>query len=135
MRVLWPHNFNPALPNSQLFMDVASKGLRAHGFDPYRDYLGNLRSITNLMSARSRLRRLAVDFDLVHAQYGSACALATSAIGGIPRVLSVRGSDWNVRSTSIGFHYFHSRLAKWMTRRSLRHFDCVIAVSRRMADE
>lgn len=135
MRVLWTHNFDPALSNSQLFMNIASSGLRARGVDPHFEYLGNLRSISNLVRARKRLRRLAEDFDLVHAQYGSACALATVAIDGIPMVLSVRGSDWNVHNASIGFHYFHSRLARWMTRWSLRHFDCVLAVSRRMAAE
>ena len=133
MRVLWTHNFDSALPNGQLFMNIASLGLRARGVDPHFEYLGNLRSITNLVRARTRLRRLAADFDLVHAQYGSACALATAAIDGIPKVLSVRGSDWNVKNASIGFHYFHSRLARWMTRWSLGDFDCVLAVSRRVA--
>jgi len=133
MRVLWTHNFDPATPNSQVFMNTASRDLRSRGVNLHFEYLGNLRSIKNLVSARKRLPGIAVDFDLVHAQYGSACALATAAIDGIPKVLSIRGNDWNVHNASIGFHYFHTRLARAMTRWSLDCFDCVLTVSRRVA--
>jgi teichuronic acid biosynthesis glycosyltransferase TuaC len=135
VRVLWTHNFDPAKPNSQVFMNIAAAGLRARGVELHCEYLGNLRSITNLAMARRRLRRLAADFDIVHAQYGSACALATAAVRGIPKVLSVRGNDWNVHSGSIGFHYFHTRLARSMTRWSMAHYDVVATVSRRVAME
>lgn len=135
MRVLWPHNFDPAVPNSQLFMNIAAKGLRALGIDPHFEYLGNLRSIATLTRARRRLQKLAADFDIVHAQYGSACGLATAAIEGLPKVLSIRGSDWNVYNNSINFNYFHSRLARGMTRWSLGHFDRVLTVSRRVAQD
>jgi glycosyltransferase involved in cell wall biosynthesis len=133
MRVLWTHNFDPAVPNSQVFMNVASSGLLACGVDLHFEYLGNLRSINNLVSARKRIRRLAADFDLIHAQYGSACALATAAIDGIPKVLSICGSDWHIFNSSIGFHYFHTRLASAMTRWSLNRYDCILPVSRRIA--
>jgi len=133
MRVLWTHNFNPAVPNSQVFMNIASSGLRARGIDLHCEYLGNLRLITNLMGARRHLRRMASDFDLVHAQYGSACALATTAIDKIPKVLSIRGNDWNVHNDTMGFHYVHTRLARGMTRWSLRNYDCVLTVSKRVA--
>jgi len=116
-------------------MNIAALGLRARGVELRFEYLGNLRSITNLMSARTRLRRLEADFDLVHAQYGSACALATAAMDGLPKVLSVRGNDWNVHNGSIGFHYFHTRLARRMTRWSVGHYDCVLTASRRVASE
>ncbi len=133
MRVLWPHNFDPAQANSQLFMNITSLGLRERGVDLHYEYLGNLRSIINLMNARRRLRKMASDFDLVHAQYGSACALATAAIEGIPKVLSIRGNDWNVHNDSISFSYFHTRLARGMTRWSLGNYDCILTVSRRLA--
>lgn len=135
MRVLWTHNFNPAVPNSQVFMNIAASGLRARGVDLHCEYLGNLRSIVNLIYARRHLRQMAADFDLVHAQYGSACALATTAIDGVPKVLSVRGNDWNVHNASIGFHYFHTRLARGMTRWSLGQYDCVLTVSQRVATD
>ena len=96
MRVLWTHNFDPAKPNSQVYMNTAAEGLRAAGVDLTLEYLGNLRSPGNLARARARVRARARDFDLVHAQYGSACALATNGARGVPSVLSIRGNDWSV---------------------------------------
>jgi glycosyltransferase involved in cell wall biosynthesis len=133
MRVLWTHNFDPAKPNSQVFMNIAAEGLRLRGIDVECEYLGNLRSMTNIERARRKLRRLAKDFDVVHAQYGSACALATAAVEGVPKVLSIRGNDWNVHDAAFGFYYFHTRAARWMTRRSLSRFDVVVTVSNRVA--
>lgn len=135
MRVLWTHNFDPAKPNSQVFMNIAASGLRARGIDLHCEYLGNLRSVRNLAAARRRLPQLARDFDVVHAQYGSACGFATMAIEGVPKVLSVRGNDWNVHDEALGFHYFHTRLARWMTRRSMSHYDVLLTVSRRVASD
>lgn len=132
MKVLWTHNFDPAVPNSQVFMNIAAEGLRAQGVDLHCEYLGNLRSVRNLMRARARVEAMAGDFDVVHAQYGSACALATSAAKGVPKVISIRGNDWNLHQT-LGFHYAHTRLARAMTRWSLPSFDAVITVSRRVA--
>lgn len=108
-------------------------GLYERGVNLHCEYLGNLRSISNLFNVRGYLRRMVPDFDIVHAQYGSACAWATTAMTGIPKVLSIRGNDWDVYSSSIGFHFFHTRLARAMTKWSLEHFDCVITRSNRMA--
>jgi glycosyltransferase involved in cell wall biosynthesis len=135
MRVLWTHNFNPAAPNSGLFMNIAAPGLRARGIELELEYLGNLRSVSTLMKARKRLRKMAGSFDLVHAQYGSACALATSVMSGVPKVLSLRGNDWNLYRASFGFHWFHTRLARAMTSWSLGSFDHVLTVSRRVAED
>lgn len=114
-------------------MNIAATGLRRLGVDLHCEYLGNLRSVPNLIKARKRLRQLAEAFDVVHAQYGSACSLVTAAITGIPKVLSIRGNDWNVHNDSIGFYYFHTRLARAMTRWSIGSFDCVVTVSNRVA--
>src|SRR5437773_1279161 len=118
MRVLWPHNFNPGIRNAGVFMFSAAEGLRALGVDVELEYLGNLRSPMNLLRARTWLRARAKEFDLVHAQYGSACALAASAVTTCPKVVSIRGNDWNLHSTSIGFLALHTRLARFMTRLS-----------------
>ena len=133
MRVLWTHNFDPAKPNSQVFMNIAASGLRARGVDLHCEYLGNLRSLRNLAAARDRIAKIANDFEIVHAQYGSACGFATTAADGIPKVLSVRGSDWNTYDEALGFFYFHTRMARWMTRRAISHYDAVLTVSRRVA--
>jgi glycosyltransferase involved in cell wall biosynthesis len=133
MRVLWTHNFNPAKSNRGTFMMIAAEGLRRRGIDLHLEYLGNLRSIRNLYHARERVRRLAAQFDIVHAQYGSACALATAAAKRVPKVVSIRGNDWNVHRESFGFSYAHTRAARLMTRASVGHYDCVLTVSNRMA--
>lgn len=135
MRVLWTHNFDPCAPNGQLFMDIASSGLRPLGVDLHFEYLGDLRSVGNILKARKRLRGIARGFDLVHAQYGSASALVTSAVDSVPKVVSIRGNDWNVHSASFGFLFLHSRIARAMTRFCLREYDCVLTVSRRMGSE
>jgi len=69
---------------------------------------------------------------LVHAQYGSACALATSKVSVCPKVLTLRGSDWNAHSASFNFHNLHTRLAKRMTRWAIKRYDLTITVSNRM---
>lgn len=135
MRVLWTHNFDPEIPNSQVFINTAAEGLRARGVDLHLEFLGNLRSIPNLLRARQRVREMSADYDVVHAQYGSACALVTAGVDEVPTVLSVRGNDWNVHHDSFSFAYFHTRLARAMTRMAIGSYDCVLAVSERMASQ
>ena len=132
MRVLWTHNFDPH-KSKQVFLQTTVDGLRTRGVDPHLEYLGNLRSVRNLWRARRRVRELSKEFDIVHAQYGSACALATAEADGMPRVLSIRGSDWNTYHDSFESPYFHTRLASAMTRLSIGRYDCVLAVSKRLA--
>lgn len=132
MKVLWTHNFDPSIPNAGVFMFKAADGLRELGIDIECEYLGNLRSPVNIMKARRRLKIISREYDLVHAQYGSACALATAAVDSCPKVLSLRGSDWNLYSYACGYLHWHSRLAKMMTRFSIRKYDCIVTVSKRM---
>jgi teichuronic acid biosynthesis glycosyltransferase TuaC len=134
MRVLWTHNFSPDHPNNLVFISGAAAALAARGMDIRLEYLGNLRSIHGLLSARQYVRQLSRQFDIVHAQYGSACAVA-SASATVPRILTVRGNDWNRHSDSLDFHFVHTRLARAMTRWALSRYDHVIAVSRRMTAE
>jgi glycosyltransferase involved in cell wall biosynthesis len=132
MRVLWTHNFNPAELNAGVFMFTAAEGLRDLGVDVQLEYLGNLRSPLNILKAQKHVKKISKEFDLVHAQYGSACAIATSTVKDCPKVLSLRGSDWNVHTASLGFLYWHTRLAKLMTQLAVERYDLVIAVSNRM---
>lgn len=135
MRVLWTHNFDPGIQNSGVFVHGAAAGLRARGVQLELEYLGNLRSIPQLLRARKRIRRLATGFDLVHAQFGSACSLATAAVRGVPKIVTIRGSDWNVHRATRGFFYFHTRAAASFTKASLRSYDQIISVSQRARDE
>ncbi|MEO8683026.1 MAG: glycosyltransferase, partial [Vicinamibacterales bacterium] len=135
LRVLWTHNFAQEKPNSLVFINPAAAAIRARGVALELEYLGNLRSVVELVAARRRVRALSREFDIVHAQYGSACALASEAAEGVPKVVSVRGNDWNLHSYSFGFHYGHTRLARAMTRWSIGRYDCVLSVSNRMTAE
>lgn len=135
MRVLWTHNFDPDIPGKGIFMHAAANGLRSRGIDLHLEYLGNLRSPLQVVRARAHLRRIAGEYDLVHAQFGSACAFVTAAIGGIPKLLTIRGSDWATYDGSLGFLYFHTRMATALTRRAIQSFDGIVSVSARIAAE
>jgi glycosyltransferase involved in cell wall biosynthesis len=135
MRVLWTHNFDPGVAGKGSFMHTAAEGIRARGVDLHLEYLGNLRSPVQILRARGRVRQLAPAFDLVHAQFGSACALVTAGVEGIPKVLTIRGNDWATHDATVGFLYFHTRIAASLTRLAIKSFDGIISVSRRIADE
>lgn len=132
MRVLWTHNSDPSILNAGCFMYPILPGLRDLGVDVHLEYLGNMRSPFNILRARRRIRELATGFDLVHAQYGSACALVTAAVSDRPTVVTIRGSDWNTYDSSIKFLYFHTRFARMMTRIALPSFTGIITVSQRI---
>jgi teichuronic acid biosynthesis glycosyltransferase TuaC len=114
-------------------MHTTAGGLRARGVDLHLEYLGNLRSPIQILRARSRVKELSSQFDLVHAQFGSACALATAAAQDVPKLLTVRGNDWATHDATFGFFYLHTRVAASLTRRAINSFDGIIAVSRRLA--
>lgn len=135
MRVLWTHNFNPAIPGKGSFLRAAAEGLRSRGIDLHMEYLGDLRSAAQILRARANVKKSTKGFDLVHAQYGSACALVTAAVQGIPKVLTIRGNDWSSYNASFGFLYLHTRLARFFTKVSLKSFDHIFTVSRRTAGE
>ena len=135
MRVLWTHNFDPAIPNNLVYVEKAAKAVGARNVDLHIEYLGNLRSFPQLLRARSWVRKEARKFDLVHAQYGSACAIATAAAVGVPKVLTLRGSDWNTNKSLFPLSNLHTRLASAFTKAALKRYDCVIPVSRRVAGE
>lgn len=132
MRVLWTHNWDPAGVNAGTFMKVFAEGMRACGVRLDLRFLGNLRSPLNLLRARAEVARLARGYDLVHGQFGSACALATAAASGVPTLLSLRGSDWYRYRASVNRETVHSVLAVGMSRSVIERFDAVIVMSERM---
>ena len=115
-------------------MYTAARGLMDLGVDVRLEYLGNIRNPIMLVAARRRVARIAADFDVVHAQFGSACALATTGCGR-PAAVSLRGSDWNVYSGSAHPLWLHTRVARSMTLVALRGFHAVVCVSHRIAQE
>lgn len=136
MNILWTHNFDTSInKNAGVFMFLAAKGLIDMGVRIELEYLGDLRSVTNLNSKKNYIRKISNKFDIVHAQYGSACALVTSYVESRPKLLSLRGSDWNLYTQSYGYNYWHTKISKFMTGFSMRNYDKVITVSDRMAVE
>lgn len=134
MRVLWTHNFNPAKMNAGCFMYTALRGLQDIGVDVQLEYLGNLRSPFQIMSSRKRICALSRKFDVVHAQYGSACAWVTSTIRDKPLCVTLRGSDLNT-ANDIGLMMgLHNYCSNALTKSVLDKFSVVCAVSHRMAN-
>lgn len=134
MRVLWTHNFDPAVRGGGSFMHTLARGMAAQGVDIELMYLGRLNRPTQLWAARREVRRRSRGFDLVHAQFGSACGLATAAAP-TPRVLSLRGSDWHRYRGPDRRERWHAAMASAFTRMSLGAFDAVVTMSERMTSE
>lgn len=134
MKVLWTHNFDPRVLNSGCFMYTAAQGLSDVGVRVDLRYLGVLRRPDAILRAQRELAVASKSYDLVHAQYGSACAFATAG-SRVPYLVSVRGSDWNRYPKLLHRYWLHTRLARMLTRVAIRKCSGVIAVSRRIARE
>jgi len=135
MRVLWPHNFDFSKLNSGIFMRNAAEGLKSLGVDIQMEYLGRLTSPWRIIKAREHLQKISKNFDLIHSQYGSACALTVSKIKGRPKILTLRGSDWNRKFTFNLGQNIHSMISSIFSRYAINSYDLVVNVSRRMESE
>lgn len=134
MRVLWVHNFTPTVVSSGVFMHILHDRLREMGADITMHYTGSLRGISRIAASASQVRRLSRRFDIVHSQYGSACGYVSS-FATCKKMLWLRGSDLLGMKTGGVFCRVHGICNRWLTRRSLRSYDKIIAVSRRMQGE
>ena len=135
LRVLWPHNFDPAIPVAGVFMHGARRALSDAGVVPELRYLGNLRNPLQLIIARQAIAQAAAGADLLHCQYGSAASLACSSVRSCPKIVSLRGSDWTAAYSPRLLGKAHAALATRFTRLALPHFDIVICVSNQLAEE
>ena len=135
MKVIWAHNFDPDLQNSGVFMHTLKEGVAGLGLDPELVYLGNLRSAGGIPRAARTLRKRANGCDIVHAQFGSACAFVVSTMPH-KKVVSLRGSDWyRISGEGPLKDRLHGVLATRLTRMSLGRFDRVVVMSHRMQRE
>ena len=107
--------------------------LTSMGADITLHYPGSLRGIGRVLAGARRVRRLSRQYDLVHAQYGSACGYVSSFAAG-RKVLWLRGTDLVGLDAGGVRHRAHAVLNRWFTRRSLRAYDRIMVVSRRMED-
>lgn len=133
MRVLWTHNYPPNVVSAGIFMHSLLERMRRLGVDVEPYCLEGLRTAAGMARAVRGLRRHATGFDLVHAQYGSACAWVTSFAAGL-KVLTLRGTDlFGIEQGSLK-QQFHGRLGRWLTYRSLYSYQRLACVSRQMRD-
>jgi teichuronic acid biosynthesis glycosyltransferase TuaC len=138
MRILWPHNFDHEHRVSGglwISTQISTKALNRIGLSPHLIYLGSLRTPYGLWRARRLAARAAMAADIVHVQYGSACALICSEACARVRLVSLRGSDWAPAHSDRLVGRLHSRIAVKLTRLCLRRYDGVICMSYRMARE
>jgi glycosyltransferase involved in cell wall biosynthesis len=134
MKALWVHNFNQDIKHSGTFMFDFAKKMRDLDVEIDLYYTGNLKSYSQFIKSQHELSNLSKKYDLLHSQFGSACALLTSTMTS-PKILSLRGSDWH-RYLGKNLHEsFHSLLAYTLTNASIRKFDGIIVMSKRMEKE
>jgi len=112
-------------------MTPLAAGLRELGVTVDLLFLGNLRRPAGLLSAMREVRRRSVDYDLTHAQFGSACGFVSTAARG-PKVLSLRGSDWHRYRGPNWSEWRAGLLATGLSRLSIRSYDSVVTMSERM---
>lgn len=112
-------------------MHVLAQAVASKNVVIEKHYLGNLRNPWAIFKAPTVVRNISGHFDIVHAQFGSACGL-TSSVGNSRRILTLRGSDWYFLTEGPLPHRLHGRLAHGMTRASLNRYDRIIVMSDRM---
>lgn len=135
-KVLWPHNFDPAILNSGNFVHTFARGMKATGYEVCPYYLGTLKTPIGILRAIKRLKQVAGEYDLIHTQFGSACALVTAlAAQDKYKLLTLRGSDWYRIEVSLHKLFFHGLLANFFSRISLSCFQKIICVSNRLAGD
>jgi teichuronic acid biosynthesis glycosyltransferase TuaC len=134
IRVLWTHNFDPQVTNSGNFMYRLAADLKHLGFYIEFLYLGKLSRPLSLLRARRQVKQMSSNFDLVHVQFGSACAFA-SAASRVPALLTVRGSDWHRYRGPHRAEARHGWLSYLFTRLSLSSYKAVVTMSERMTKE
>lgn len=94
-KILWVHNFQLGADKGGVWMFNQHKLLEAE-VDLY--YADGLRNPFNLIKHFFRLKRMAVNYDILHAQYGSMVGLLTGLMPN-KKLLSIKGSDWYLTKT------------------------------------
>ena len=92
MKVLWVHNVPSGVESAGQFIFTLADAMRAIGTPVDLYATGSLRSVTRLSAARRKLTALSREYDLVHAQIGTACAYA-AARARCARIVSLRGTE------------------------------------------
>lgn len=139
MRVLWVHNFSISQGRGGFFVQASADALVGEGIDVECIELSRLSNpLCFLRQLRDCARKVrSGGYDLVHAQFGSACGFLVAMLPG-KKLMYLRGSDWYrlPLGEGVGFSTIaHSLMQSALTRLSISRFDAVVCVSERMACE
>ena len=114
-KILWVHNFERGADKGGVWM-FNQHELLGDEVDLY--FAGRLRNPLNILRHYVKLRKLAVRYELVHAQYGSMVGLLCALLPG-KRLISLKGSDWYRTKTRRWQDLPRIFLGYWSTRFSL----------------
>lgn len=135
MRVLWTTSERIIPFASLIFLTPLAKWLRSEGVEVEIIRTGSLRSPWHINKAKRKIAAVAHKFDLIHSQYGSACALATMSATDKPRLFTIRGNDWNLHNETFHWLWLHTRLARLFSQMAIVRATKVCAVSWRIFRE
>jgi glycosyltransferase involved in cell wall biosynthesis len=134
MKILWVHNVPTNVESAGQWMFGLAAAVQQLGVQVDLHATGSLRGVARLAAARRQVTNLSKEYDLVHAQFGSACAVVASRAK-CRRLVSLRGTDLLGCDTGSLWYRMHGRAARWMTGSSLRAYERVIVMSNRMRHE
>ncbi|SNR66937.1 Glycosyltransferase involved in cell wall bisynthesis [Maribacter sedimenticola] len=124
-KILWIHNFEKGTGKGGGWMFNQYEFLQEE-VDIY--YLKNLRNPISFLKHCLHLRKLSRNYDIVHAQYGSAVGFITSLLHGT-KIISLKGSDWYTAPDPSFLDRGRIILGNKMTRFSLNRTQHVIVMS------
>lgn len=129
------HTFDPSIKNSGVFMRKHIEYLIKFGVQIDEHYIGKLNSVKSVIYAVKRLRTISNNYDILHAQYGSACALISMFSTARMNVVTIRGNDWSETVCSFSIEYIHVKVSNLLTRIALYKIRNNIVVSQRLENE
>lgn len=94
-------------------------------------YLGSLRNIFEVGRNILRLYKTSDQYDIIHCQYGSFCALVCMFLSA-KKIVTLRGSDLFKLSEGTIREKLHSSRAVFFTRLALRRYNRIIVMSKQM---
>ncbi len=130
-KILWTHNF-PKIPGGGGNWMYNQYAYVQDDVDLY--FMDGLRNPIKFLKHFFKLYKLSKEYDIVHAQYGSAVGFVS---GFLPtkKVLSLKGSDWYRSPPTSFFHKVRVLLGEWLTRLSISRYDIIIVMSEKMKKE
>ena len=134
MKVLWTHNFPPDLSQSGVFMKNMYNSFQDDDLEIDTLYLGNLKSVIQIIRSIIIIYKTSKKYDLVHAQFGSICGFI-SIFSQAKTIVTLRGSDWHKYTGPNFLEKFHNLLARLLTKLSLLFHKDIIVMSNRMKNE